>query len=124
MALTKTAQTPQASTSRAAGAASTDSAWLAINYGVSGVAKVVNGATGPTVACDFAIEVAQDGSGTSAAEWSRQTASSVNAATTLLPFGLGVGGAGGDFSHYRTRFSGNTGQTVTVQADAMTTTAL
>lgn len=124
MALTKSAQTPQASTSRAAGAGSTDSSWLAIGYGVSGVGKITNGATGPTVACDFVLEVAQDGSGTGAQEFGRQTAPTTNGAATSFPFGLGVGGLGGDFSHYRTRFSGNTGQAVTVEAQAMTTTAL
>lgn len=124
MALTKSAQTPQASTSRAAGAASTDSAWLAIGYGVSGVAKITNGATPPTFGCDFVIEVAQDGSGASAAEWQRGNGGTVASAITPIAFGLGVGGSGGDFSHYRTRFSGNTGQSVTVEAQAMSTTAL
>jgi hypothetical protein len=125
MALSKSAQTPQASTSRAAGAASTDSSWTAINYGVSGVMKITNGGTGPSAGCNAIIEVAQDSSGTGAMEYSRQNQGDLTAsAVVTIPFGLGVGGLGGDFSHYRTRFSGNTGQAVTVEAQAMTTTAL
>jgi hypothetical protein len=121
MALTKSLQAPQASASNAAGATATGSA-LATNYGVSGVALITNGATGPTVGCDFVIDVSNDG-GTTWFEWSRQTAATTNSAVTRLAFALAIG-AGADFGHYRTRFTGNTGQACTVQADAETTTAL
>src|SRR4051794_4313013 len=115
MALSKSSQSPQASASNAAGATATSSA-QATSYGVSGVAMVTNGGTGPTVACDFVIEVSNDG-GTSWFEWSRQTASATSSAVTRFPFQLGIG-TGADFGHYRTKFTGNTGQAVTVQADA------
>lgn len=123
MALTKSAQTPQSSASNSAGGTTTGS-WLAIGYGVSGVAKVTNAALGPTVGCDFVLEVAQDGSGTNVQELSRQTASNANSAVSNFPFAVGVGGNHGDWSHYRTKFTGNTGQAVTVEAQAMTVTAL
>jgi hypothetical protein len=84
---------------------------------------ITNGATGPTIGCDFVIEVSNDG-GTTWFEWSRQTASTTNSAVTRFAFGLGIGGGGGDFNRYRVKFTGNTGQAVTVQCDAMTTTAL
>ena len=121
MALTKVPQAVQASASNAAGGNTTSGAFTT-NYGVSGVAMVTNGATGPTVACDFVIEVSSDG-GTTWFEWSRQQSSKDNNAVTRFPFALALG-SGADWGHYRTRFHNNTGQTVTVQADAETTTAL
>ncbi len=122
MALTKSTQSVQASASNAA-AATTTSSSFAINYGVAGVALITNGATGPTVACDFVVEMSNDG-GTSWFEWSRQTAGVTNAGVYRFPFTFGVGGGGGDWDHYRTKFTANTAQAVTVQADACTTTAL
>jgi hypothetical protein len=122
LALTRATQTVQASTSNAAGATTTSSAF-AVGYGVSGVAMITNGGTGPTVGCDFILEVSND-SGTTWFEWSRQTAGVANSTAYRFPFALGVGGAGGDFGHYRTRFTGNTGQAVTVRCDAHSVTAL
>jgi hypothetical protein len=119
VALTKTAQAVQASTSNSAGGTTTSAAF-AINYGVSGVAVVTNGGTGPNNGCDFVIEVSNDG-GTTWFEWDRRTAPKDDSAVTRIPFGLGVGGSGGDMDKYRVKFTGNTGQAVTVQADAMTT---
>lgn len=121
MALTKTTQSPQASASNAAAATTTSSAF-AISYGVSGVAKVTNGGAGPTIGCDFVIEVSNDG-GTTWFEWSRQTAGVTNSAVYLFPFALGIG-TGGDFGHYRAKFTGNTAQAVTVQADAEITASV
>jgi hypothetical protein len=122
VSLTKASQSPQASATNTAGSTTTSSA-LAVNYGVSGVAKVTNGGTGPTVGCDFVLEVSNDG-GTTWFEWSRQTAGVTASTSYTFAFGLGAGGLGGDFGHYRTKFTGNTAQSVTVQADAETTTAL
>jgi hypothetical protein len=122
MALTKTPQTPQASASNTAGSTANSSAFD-IGYGVSGLAQITNGGTGPTVACSFNLQVSNDG-GTTWLTISSQTAGTANSATYTFPFSLGVGGAGGDWGKYRTQFTGNTGQTVTVQADAESTTAL
>ena len=121
MALTKTQQSVQASVSNAALATTTSSSFDT-NYGVSGVAKITNGGTGPTIGCDFVIEVSNDG-GTTWFEWKRQTAPTINSAVTLFPFGLGIGN-GADFGKYRTKFTGNTAQAVTVQCDAETTTTI
>lgn len=121
MSLSKTGQTPQASASNGAGS-TTNGSSQAINYGVSGVGKVTNGGTGPTVGCDFVIEVSNDG-GTTWFEWSRQTAGTTSSTAYLFPFALGIG-SGGDFDHYRTKFTGNTGQAVTIEADAETTVTL
>jgi hypothetical protein len=121
MALTKSAQTPQASATNTAGSTATSSA-LAIGYGVSIIGKITNGATGPTVACDFVVQVSSD-SGTTMIEYSRQTASAANNAVSTFVVNLGIG-AGGDWGHYKTVFTGNTAQSVTVQADAESTTAL
>ncbi len=121
MALTKVAQTPQASGSNTASSTAT-SAELAIGYGVSIIAVITNGATGPTVACDFVVQVNSANSGTMY-EYSRQTSSAANNAVSRFVVNLGIG-AGGDWLNYKTVFTGNTGQTVTVQADACSTTAL
>lgn len=121
MALAKSAQSPQASASNSAGGTTTSSAFD-LNYGASGVGMVTNGGTGPTIGCDFVLEVSND-SGTTWFEWSRQTAGTTASAVYKFPFALGIG-AGADFDKYRTKFTGNTGQAVTVQADAKTTTAL
>jgi hypothetical protein len=121
MALTKATQAAQASATNAAGATTTGSSFP-INYGVSGVGMITNGATGPTLGCDFVIQVSNDG-GTTWFEWSRQTHVTTASAVGLFPFAL-TSGAGGDFDHYRTQFTGNTAQSVTVQADACTTSAL
>ncbi len=122
MSLTKSSQTPQASATNTAGSTATSSTF-AINYGVAGVAKVTNGGTGPTVGCDFVIEVSND-SGTTWFEWSRQTAPTTNSGVYLFPFAIGVAGAGGDWTSYRSKFTGNTAQSVTIECDACTTTAL
>lgn len=123
MALTQTPRTVQGSASNNAGS-TTSSGWQSTGYGVSGVAQITNGATGPTVGCDFVIEVADDGAGTNAREWSRQTAQTGNSVVTLFPYGLSIGGQGGDAPYYRTKFTGNTGQAVTVQAYDSTTTGI
>jgi hypothetical protein len=120
MALTKTAQAVQASATNAAGGTTTSAAF-ATGYGVSGVGKVTNGGTGPTVGCDFVIEASNDGS--TWFEWSRQTAGVTASTAYLFPFALGIG-SGADFQSYRTKFTGNTAQAVTVQADAEATSAL
>ncbi len=122
MALTKSGQAVQASASNTASSTTTGSSF-AINYGVSGVGMITNGGTGPGVGCDFVIEVSNDG-GSTWFEWSRQTAGVTNSGVYLFPFTMGVAGNGGDWDHYRSKFTGNTAQTVTVQCDAETTTAL
>jgi hypothetical protein len=124
MALTKTQQAPQASTSRAAGAATTTSAWYPIGYGVSVVARMTNGATGPTVGCSFWVDLSADGAIPIITLPAVLHPITSGLATTYGPYDLGVGVGGGNFAYYRTNFGGNTGQAVTVQADAQTTAGL
>lgn len=121
MALSKTSQTPQASATNTAGSTTTGSS-LATNYGVSGVATITNGGTGPTVACSFSIYVSNDG-GTTWFLWSTQTAGVVASTTYTFPFALSIGG-GADFGNYQTVFSGNTAQSVTVATSAETTATI
>ncbi len=123
MALTKSGQTVQASASNTAGS-TTNSSAFAVNYGVSGVAMITNGGTGPTVGCTFNLQGSNDGTGSAFFTISSQTAGVASAGVYTFPFSIGVAGASGDWDHYRAQFTGNTGQTVTVQCDAITTTAL
>ncbi len=122
MALSRTAQTVQASASNTAGS-TTNSSAFAVGYGVSGVAMITNGATGPTIGCTFNLQGSSDG-GSTFFTISSQLAGVTNAGVYLFPFSIGVGGANGDWGHYRAQFTGNTAQTVTVQCDAESTTAL
>jgi hypothetical protein len=121
MALTKSYTAIQASTSNAAGA-TTDSSAATINYGLSIIAKVTNGATAPTVGCDVVLQV-REAAGTWR-EYDRRTAGTGSNGVYSFVFNLGVGGAGGDWYEARIEFTGNTVQAVTVQADAESTTAL
>lgn len=125
MALTKSgsARTVQASATNAAGATTTTS-WLAINCGVSGIALVSNGGTGPDPECQVRAEFSADGS-TAAAGYVLLGGGgrSANAATPV-PYTFAPAGAGGDWAYYRLVFTGNAGQPVTVQASDSTTTSL
>lgn len=121
MALTKSAQQGFASATVTAGTPSNGTAFD-IGYGVSGVGQVTNGGTGPTIACDFVLQVSSDG-GTTWFDWSRQTAGTTASAVYRFPFALGIG-AGGDFGKWRPSFQNNTAQNVTGQCDAESTTAL
>lgn len=77
-------------------------------------AKITNGATGPTLGCAFYLDVSPD-----------------NGSTIYLEYGYGLADVAnnGEYTfavyvppgvrYLRVRFTGNTGQTVTVQADFM-----
>jgi hypothetical protein len=123
MALTKSVanRAVQASATNTAGSTTTTSGQL-ISYGVSGVAVITNGGTGPTVACSVYVDFSADNS-----NWITGPAigvgDTVNSSVTRIPYGFGPGGPMGDFAYYRLRFTGNTAQSVTVQADDATTTS-
>lgn len=124
MALTKSAQTVVSSASNSAGSTA-QSSWLAVGYGVSGECTITNGATGPSAQCYAAVWLADDSSGTNARIWQIVGSPGTgNAATGTYAFGLGLGGFGGDAPYYQIVFTGNTGQSVTVEARAWTTTAV
>lgn len=123
MAKTTAQQSVLASVSVAVGTPQV-SGWFATNQGVTGVCKITNGGTGPTVGADFVIEVADDNGGTHAQEWSRQTQASLTAlAVNSIPFGLAIG-AGADAPYYRVKVMNNTGQAVMAEVYANSTLTL
>lgn len=108
--VTKNARTIQASASNTAGGSTTGTAVdLTTAFGAAVTGKVTNGATGPTVGCDFVIEVSHDN-----ATWYesyRVTAGVANSGSYSWTSELGMG-----VMYARARFTGNTGQAVTVEA--------
>jgi len=107
---TKAAHTLQASTSNAADATTTGGAIdLTGALGMTITAKVTNGATGPTAACRFIVEVSHDA--TNWKTFSEQAAGADN--DGVYAFVVDVPAP---VMHARTRFTGNTGQAVTVEA--------
>jgi hypothetical protein len=130
MALTKVPQTPIPSQSLAVGASALQSSWLPINYGVGIGAKVSCSALPAAGTPTMYIEVAQDSSGTGAelaygpvSMTPTATGSTVGSPAIASP-NLGVGGNGGDWSHYRVTITPPTTNNVTVEVQAMTTTQL
>lgn len=124
MALTKssTARAVVASASNSAGG-TTNSSAQTVGYGVSGVAKITNGGTGPTVSCKAYLQFSADGTnwfGSMLVADGGTTASAV----TERAYTVAPGGAFGDWTNYRVQFTGNTGQAVTVQADDSYTSAV
>ncbi len=122
MALSKTVTAPQASASNAGGA-TTNSSSITVGYGVSIIAQITNGATGPTIACSANLQVTTD-AGTTWITKDSRTAGTTNNGVYAFVFDIGVAGAGGDWTTVRIQFTGNTAQTVTIQADASSTTSL
>lgn len=107
---TKTARTFQSSASNGAGATTTGSAvTLTTALGCLITAKITNGATGPTVGCDFVVEVSNDNSAWKT--YSRQTVGVANNAVAEFTVDLPPA-----TMYARSKFTGNTGQSVTVEA--------
>lgn len=107
---TKTARTLQSSASNPAGSTTTGTGLdLTTRYGGLATAIITNGATGPTVGCDFVIETSRDN--TNWYEYARATADKSNSAITtfnvMIPESV---------MYVRSKFVGNTGQAVTVEA--------
>lgn len=124
MAITKSSRTQvAASTTCSAGGTVNGSAWATINYGVSGLARIINGGTAPTTPCGFYLDFSPDGGTTTFTGPMVGVGDLVASSTTIVPYAIAIGG-GGDWTHYRVRFTGNTGQAVTVQANDSTTTGI
>ena len=109
MATTKADITLQSSTTNTAGSTATGTGVdLTDGYGAYVTAKITNGATGPTVGCDFVLDVSHDN--TNWKEFSRVTAGTDNSGvyewTVRIPI---------EVQHVRSVFTGNTGQSVTVE---------
>ena len=121
MSLAKSYTQIQASASNAANSTTTSSS-IQINYGISIIAQITNGVTPPTVACSVICQVSPDN--TTWFTYDTRTAGVTSSIDYSFSFNLGVGGVGGDWLYARVQFTGNTGQAVTVQADASTSTNL
>lgn len=110
MSVTKTSRTLQSSASNAAGGTATGSPLdLTSALGGTLTAKVTNGATGPTIACSLYIELSADNS-----NWKlfRQYVALLGN-NIVTEFAVEIPAS---VMYLRTRFSGNTGQGVTVEA--------
>lgn len=107
---TKAAITFQSSASNSAAATTTGTAvdlTTALEHGVT--LQVANGSTGPTVACDMIVEVSYDNSNWW--EFARITSDLGNSVVSTVSVDIP------DWVLYaRSKFTGNTGQSCTVQA--------
>lgn len=108
---TKTLRTlVAAATTNAAAATTNGTAWnLTTALGGVLTGLVTNGATAPTVGCDFVVQISGDG--TTWREYSRQTAPSTASAATAFAVEIPPG-----VLYARPSFQSNTGQAVTVEA--------
>lgn len=110
MPSTKTKRTLVASVSNGAGATTSGTEWnLSTMYGGILVAKITNGATGPTIGCDLVVYVG--GATTEEYEFSRQTAPTTNNAVTVFVVEIPP-----SVLFVNLDFTGNTAQAVTVEA--------
>ena len=110
--LTKTIRTLQASTSVAAGASATSASWTQLATALGGTvnATIINGASGPAVGCDCAVQTSLDG-GATWREYSRQTAPTTGSQAFTFNIPILPG-----FPLARVLFGGHTVQAVTVEA--------
>jgi hypothetical protein len=120
MALTKSNVQLLASTGNAAGA-TTNGAWIDVSAAYDALATftATNGATGPTIGATIKLQRSDDGSGTNIKTFAAITHDVTNSATAdyAVPIPPSV-------QFVRLVVTGNTGQTVTVDARLDKTTAL
>lgn len=110
MPATKTARTLQASVSvAAAGTQNGTESNQSTAYGAVVTAKITNGATGPTIGCDFVVYVGE--ATTVKREFSRQTAPTTNSAVTEFVVEVPPG-----TMFVNVTFTGHTAQAVTVES--------
>lgn len=108
--ITKTAATLVSSQSNAAGATTTGTGRnISTTFGGLVQGRITNGATGPTIPCDMVVEVSTDN--TNWYQFSRQTSLTGNSVATDLEVEVPY-----YVMYVRVRFTGNTGQAVTVEA--------
>ena len=122
MALTKSKSTIVASASNTAGSTTRGTLTLATVYGGIITMKITNGATGPTLQCEGRVLVSHEDSlptaASAGADWKtvwRFGGGVTNSAVTEQSFSFGP-----EVRHVEVEFTGNTGQTVTVEAIATT----
>jgi len=118
MAATHTSGSLQASASNTAGSTTTSSTLdNTTGYGAIITAKVTNGGTGPTIACTVTLNVSADGS--TFYQWATQTAGVTASTSYPMAFEVPLHAIKANIV-----FSGNTAQTVTVEAQYQQTTAI
>jgi hypothetical protein len=119
MAKTVSRITVQASATNTAGSTTTSSyVDISSYYNVEIVGKISNGGTGPTIACTVYIEVA-DSSDANPIRIGAAVGSTTNSASVTFRITVPAGSA-----HLRSVFTGNTGQSVTIEAYAESVTAV
>lgn len=121
MAATHATVAAQASTTNTAGSTTTGS-WvdLTVAYQAVVLARIVNGGTGPTLGCAAIVDLSPDnGTTIYLGAGGQATAGVANSAEYDYQFELPPG-----TMYARTRFVGNTGQSVTVQADVTKLTGI
>lgn len=119
MAKTVARSAVQASATNTAGSTATSSyVDISADYDVEIVGKITNGGTGPTIACSVYVEVA-DSSSADPIRIGAAVGSVTASAVTHFRINVPRGSA-----KVRTVFTGNTGQSVTVEAHADRVTAL
>lgn len=124
MALAKSKSVIVASASNAAGATTRGTLDVSSKHGGIITLKITNGATGPTVQCEGRVLISHEdtlpAAGSAGADWK-----------TVWRFGGGITANavteqsfqfGPEIRHLEVEFTGNTGQAVTVEADASTYT--
>lgn len=114
MAATKTARSIVSSQSCSTGGAYNNvsgSLSQTTAYGLSGVARITNGGTGPTIACQFRLDVSNDN--TNWRQWMAISAPTTANAVTDIPWSLPP-----EIMYVQANFGLNTGQTVTVECVA------
>lgn len=118
MATTKAAATMQASASNAAAATTTStSVNLTTAYGAVILAKVTNGATGPTLPCSVTVNVSSDN-----ATWKvYATQAAGTTLSTAYPMAFDIPMA---VMYAQVVFTGNSAQAVTVEAFVEYVTAI
>jgi hypothetical protein len=121
MAATHATVVAQASASNAA-AATTTGSWIDLRdaYKAGILARVTNGGTGPTVGCTISIDLSPDNGTTVYAGAGGSYLAGITASTPYsVDFPLPE-----ETMYARVVFAGNTGQAVTVQADAVKLTGI
>lgn len=108
---TKTSRTLQASASNSAAGTTTGTGVdLTTRLGPHlAIGRITNGGTGPTIGCDFVLQVSPDNS--TWYEFSRARAGTVNSAVYDFAVEVPIG-----TMYIRSVFVGNTGQAVTVES--------
>ncbi|MBL4700827.1 MAG: hypothetical protein JKX85_06175 [Phycisphaeraceae bacterium] len=118
MPVTKTDLTFQASATNTAGSTATGTGIdLSAGYGASINVRITNGGTGPTVACRCDIEVSNDNTD----YYLYRTIYGSTANSAVVEQGVDIPMA---HQFARTVFTGNTAQSVTVEADGSHVTAV